>query len=324
NNKVLPNIGEIHTGELYKKNLFHYKYAITAALLMFIFISSAYAHSYYTPITTIVISINPSVSLEANRWDKIINSKALNSDGSQILNNIKIKNKSIDDGLELIVKEAKIENFINDKYITDKKVINVNIESKEDRTIDVSNFKKVIDSNNLIFKISGPSNNNNKIKIIANNKKLNTNDLTPNNNNNNNNKRETPNKKSNNNSKSIKKPSVDINTNIIENKSSKSKNEIKKNTEPTNRKQNKTNKDIPLENNNSNNDKNSSTIKSSSTIENFDIPVKIENDLHDSENKNTENIEIPNGNGESKNHTDNNEMKKTDNALDEFVEDDDD
>ncbi|MGH4120483.1 anti-sigma-I factor RsgI family protein [Clostridium sp.] len=181
NNKVLPKIGEIHTGQICRKSLSLYKYAITAASLMFIFISSTLAYAYYTPVTSIVVSINPSVSLEANRWDKIISSKALNSDGSQILNNIKIKNKSIDDGLELLLKEAKIENFINDKYITDKKVINVNIKSKEGRTIDVSNFKKVIDNNNLNFKISASSNNSsNKIEIIANNKKINTNDLVPN------------------------------------------------------------------------------------------------------------------------------------------------
>ncbi|MEK6266441.1 MAG: anti-sigma factor domain-containing protein [Clostridium sp.] len=265
-NKILPKIGEIHTGQLCRKTLSLYRYVITAASLMFIFISSIGAHAYYKPITTIVLSINPSVSLEANRWDKLISSKALNSDGSQILNNIKIKNKSIDDGLELLLKEAKIENFINDKYITDKKVINVNIKSKEGRTIDVSNFKKVIDNNNLNFKISASSNNNDndKIEIIANNNKINTNDLIPNN------KKEIPNKKSNNNSKSIKKPSVDINTNIIKNKPSKSKKEskekIKKSTEPSiNNKQNKTNKDIPLKNYNSNNNKNSSTIKNKST-----------------------------------------------------------
>ena len=48
---------------------------------MFIFISSAFAYAYYTPVTTVVLSINPSISIEANRWNKIISSKALNSDG---------------------------------------------------------------------------------------------------------------------------------------------------------------------------------------------------------------------------------------------------
>lgn len=285
-NKILPKIGEVHTGQLCRKNLSLYRYLITAASLMFIFISSIGAHAYYTPITTIVLSINPSVFLEANRWDKIISSKSLNLDGSQILNNIKIKNKSIDDGLELLLKEAKTENFINDKYITDKKVINVNIKSKEGRTIDVSNFKKVIDSNNLNFKISASSNNNKKIDIIANNEKVNINDLIPNSD-----KKEHPNKKPKNKSNSIEKPSIDINTNIMEDKSLKNKKEINKSTKPTTNKKNKTNKDSKSDINNSNNDNDKNT------------PT----------------------NNESKDHTDNNErLKKAKITFDKFVENSDD
>lgn len=246
-NKLAPKIGEVHTGQLCRKNSFLYKYAITAASLIFILISSTLAHAYYTTVTTIVFDINPSVSLEANRWDKIISFKALNSAGSLILNNIKIKNKSIDNGLELLLKEAKIKNFINDKYVTDKKIINIHIKGNEGRTIDVSNFKKAIDSNNLNFKINASSNNNKKIKIIANNKKVNTAELIPSNN-----KKKTNNKKSNNKSNSIEKPSVDIKTNIIENKSFENKKEIKKNINSTINKKIKMHEDVKLEDKNTN------------------------------------------------------------------------
>jgi hypothetical protein len=139
-NKVLPNIGEIYSGELSKKTLPFYKYAITAASIMFVLVSSTFAYAYYTPVTTIVLSINPSVSLEANRWNKIINSKALNSDGLLLLDNIKLKNKSIDDGLELLIQEAKTEQFITDKYVSEKKVISVDIKSNTDSSIDISNL----------------------------------------------------------------------------------------------------------------------------------------------------------------------------------------
>ena len=218
---VLPNIGEVHTGELYKKTLFNYKYFITAASLMFILISSASAYAYYTPVTTIVLNINPSVSLIANRWNKIINSKALDSDGALILKNIKIKNKSIDAGLELLVNEAKIEKFINDKYVTDKKIINVDIISNRNNSIDISNFKNIIDSNKLYIKINTSSGNNKNIDITVNNKKIDTSNL----NNPNSYKRESINKDSNPKINPLKKPSVNTTTNKVENKSS----EIKKN-----------------------------------------------------------------------------------------------
>ena len=271
--KILPKVGEIYTGELYKKNLSLYKYAITAASLMFMLLSSVSAYSYYTPVTTIVVSINPSVSLEANKWNKIISSKALNSDGSLILNNIKLKNKSIDDGLELLVKEAKTENFINDKYVTDKKIISVDIKSNKDGSIDISNFKNIIDSNKLNIKINASSVNNKNIDITVNNKKINTSDLNPNNE-----KKETTNKNS-----TIKKnnplenPSVNSNTNKSEDKSSKIKEEMKKSNKSTYSEDNKTNKDDKSENNNNNN---------SSTNKKEDILNKIKKNKQDEKNKN--------------------------------------
>jgi len=179
--KVLPNIGEIYTGELYKNNFSFYKYAISVASLMFIFVSSAYAHSYYTPVSTIVLSTNPSVSITANKWNKIISSKPLNSDGALVLNKINLKNKSIDTGLELIVKEAKIEKFIDNKYVNDKKPISVDIKSNENISIDISNFKNIIDTSKLNIKINVSSVKNKSIDITINNKKINIYDLNDNN-----------------------------------------------------------------------------------------------------------------------------------------------
>lgn len=306
-NKVLPNIGEIHTGQLCRKNLSLYKYAITAASIMFLFISSTLAHAYYTTVTTIVLSINPSVSLEANRWNKIISSKALDSNGSLILNNIKIKNKSIDEGLELLLREAKIENFINDEYVNDKKIISVHIKSNKDRTIDVSNFKKNLDSNNLKIKINVSSDKNNKIDIIANNKKINTTNSIPKSN-----RKKTTDNKSN----PLGKPSVD--TNIIEDKSSEIKKEFKKITNPTMNKENKINKD-------GKSNKHSTNDETSSTIKYFDVLNKIEENPQNEENKTTKDMEITNNDEDDKQfekHSDSNEnIKKNDNVFDKFVED---
>lgn len=247
--KVLPKIGAIHRGELYKKNLFNYKYAVTAASLMFVLISSSFAHAYYSPVTTIVLS-NPSVSLKANKWNKIISFKPLNSDGSLILSNIKLKNKSIDSGLELLVKEAKAENLISSEYINDKKIISVDINGNKDNSIDISNFKNIVDSNNLNIKINTSSNNNKKIDITVNNKKIDTSTL-----NGNSNKRDTINKNEDGEKNLLKKPSVDTNTNKIEDKSS----EIKKNDKTIKSNDNKINKNDKSENKNPNSS--SSSIK---------------------------------------------------------------
>ncbi|MBU3184679.1 anti-sigma-I factor RsgI family protein [Clostridium estertheticum] len=260
--KELPNIGGIYTGKLYNKNLFIYKYVISVATLMFMIVSSAYAHSYYTPVSTIILRINPSISIDANKWNKIISSKPLNSDGAQILNNIKLKNKSIDVGLGLLVKEAKTENFINEKYVSDKKVVNLDIKSTKPISIDISNFEDTIGSNNLNVKINLSPSNTKNIDIIINNKKINTSTL---------NKRKITNNQS--------------NINISENKPSKIKDTLKDNTKPTIKKYNKINNDIKIENKNS--------ISNSSSITKHENSNKIRNNAHTSKNKNIKNADLP-------------------------------
>jgi len=266
--KILPKIGEIHTAKLCKRNSSFYKYAITAASL--IFISCVSAYSYYTSVTTIVLSINPSFSIKANRWNKIISSKALDSDGNLVLSNIKLANKSIDDGLQLLVKESKTKNYINNKYVKDKKVITVNIKSNIDNSIDISNFKNIIDSNKLNIKLIVSSDNNKDIDITANNKTINTFDFNPNST-----KYDHNNKKSNKRSHPLKKPSLD--TNSMEDKSSNSKHESKKDTNPTTNEEDKLNNDGESENKNPNNTSN-----------------VIKNKLQSEENKSYENVETPN------------------------------
>lgn len=254
--KTSPKVGEIHTGELCSNHLSLYKYAITAASLMFMFISSAYAYAYYTPITTVVLNINPSISIKANRWNKIISSKALDSNGALILNNIKLKNKSIDDALELLIKEAKTEDFINDKYINDKKIINVDIKSNMDNIIDISNFKNIIDINNLSIIINASSSNNKKIDITVNHKKIDTSTINPN----------IHKSKANDENSDIKKnlyknPSLD--NKIIQDKSPKIKKDSKSTELPVKNKDIKINNDGKSESKNPKNNSytNSSTFK---------------------------------------------------------------
>ena len=246
---VLPKIGEIYTGELCKKYVFPYKYTITAALLMLVLISSVSAYAYYTPVTTIVLNINPSISLKANTWNKIISSRALNSDGNLILKNIKLKNKSIDTGLELIFKEAKIENFINDKYVTDKKIISVDIKSNKKNSIDISNFKKMIVSNNLKYIINASSSNNKKINITVDNKKNETSSLN------------SKNKNTNIKIHSPKKPLVDMNINKIQNKSSIIKVELRNNDKSSKSEDNKFNKYDKFKSEKMNNERDNSSIR---------------------------------------------------------------
>lgn len=152
-----PSLGEIYTGEAVKETPF-FKYAATAASLAFILFFGGAAKAYYTPVSTVDISINPSVQLQLNRWDKIIKTTALNEDGKKVLEGLNIKNKALNEGLDLIVEEAKKDNFINKNYIESGKTIQVSISSKkEGKAFNLSEFEEYTKKNNLNVNISVPA-----------------------------------------------------------------------------------------------------------------------------------------------------------------------
>jgi len=149
----IPKIGEEYTGKLKKENSL-IKVLITAACLLFMALSGGGVYDYYTPTSSVVININPSIKLETNRWIKIIKCSALNKDGETILKEISIKNKSLNEGLNLIVEQSKKDNFINEKYIKDSRVISIKLSGKNNKILDLSKFQEYIIKNNLNLEIN--------------------------------------------------------------------------------------------------------------------------------------------------------------------------
>lgn len=158
-NKNSPKIGEIYTGEVVQDTPF-YKYALTAATLAFLVLFGSTAYAYYTPVASVVVNINPSIKLDLNKWNKIIKSTALNDDGKKVLSELKVKNKSLDDGLNSIVDQAKKDNFINVEYIESGKTITIDINSsKQIKDFNLSKFENNIKSGNINLKITTSENN---------------------------------------------------------------------------------------------------------------------------------------------------------------------
>jgi hypothetical protein len=169
-----PNIGEVYSGKLAKTIPF-YKYTAVAASMLFVLLSGGISYAYYTPTASIEVNINPSIELKVNRWDKILKSVPLNSDGEKVLSTLNIKNKTLNDGLDLIIEEAKKDNFINESYIESGKVITVSVkDNKLDKKLDLSKFEAYAKKNNLNIKINSieeeKKNNDASQKSVPNNK----------------------------------------------------------------------------------------------------------------------------------------------------------
>ncbi|HIG0357153.1 MULTISPECIES: anti-sigma factor domain-containing protein [Clostridium] len=272
NSTVSPNLGEIYESEEIKLKSSTYKnikkFSLMAASLLIIFICSIFIKTYNAPVSSVTIKINPSIKLQANRWNKIINVTPLNKDGTNLLKNLNLKNKGLEKGINLILEEAKKENYINNDYKNSSKAISIDF-TGDTSSLNLSNIENNLKNLKVKYNIETPQGiktNYNKDNI-----KANDNNKTKHNNNNN----RTPV----NADKTIKDNDKNNNS-INKTKSKKVDSEVKKYNE--NKKDSTSSKENNIENNGNQN--NNTTEKSNSS--NTKIPNSIKNNSSNKPHKN--------------------------------------
>lgn len=147
----VPSIGSTYTGQTSSK-LPLSKYTAIAACLILFFSFGGAAYAYYTPVASLVLKINPSIELKINRWNKIIETLPLNDNGKTILDSVNVKNKSVNEGLNIILDEADRENFIKAEPENDKK-INLDINSDKNLDLNINEFQNKIKDKNLQLEV---------------------------------------------------------------------------------------------------------------------------------------------------------------------------
>lgn len=125
---TVPAIGSAYTSSQVNKIPF-YKYAAVAASLVVFISTGGIAYAYYTPTTS--VTLDTSLELKLNRWNKIIKTSPLNKTGEKLLNSLNVKNKNINDGLNLLI----------EKYENKQGKISLDITSEKNKDLDLSNFK---------------------------------------------------------------------------------------------------------------------------------------------------------------------------------------
>ncbi len=188
NSTVSPNLGEIYESEEIKLKSSAYKnikkFSLMAASLLIIFICSIFIKTYNAPVSSVTIKINPSIKLQANRWNKIINVTPLNKDGTNLLKNLNLKNKGLEKGINLILEEAKKENYINNDYKNSSKAISIDF-TGDTSSLNLSNIENNLKNLKVKYNIETPQGiktnyNKDNIKSNDNNKtKHNNNNRTP-------------------------------------------------------------------------------------------------------------------------------------------------
>lgn len=148
----LPMIGSEYCGQIIKPSFIRnniFKYASVACLMLFTLLGGGGAYAYYKPVSTVTISINPSIELKSNTWGKVISATPINEDGKKILQEISLKNKTVDNALLLILDQSKKDKFIKDNYVNNN-TIQVSIKGKE---LSLSSFERKLSEDTLAVKI---------------------------------------------------------------------------------------------------------------------------------------------------------------------------
>ena len=84
--------------------------------VMVLFVVAIFSGLYYSPKSYISIDINPSIEIELNVFNKVINVNASNEDGKTIVENVDLKYLGYVDALEKL-DNSQIFNEYSDKYI---------------------------------------------------------------------------------------------------------------------------------------------------------------------------------------------------------------
>jgi hypothetical protein len=98
--------------KMQKKGIMKTVILIAAVLVVLLSIGS---WAYASPYTFVSLDVNPSIEFTLNRFNRVINVKAINDDGSEILVSLKndIMNNSIDDAVAETVEKIKENGYFD-------------------------------------------------------------------------------------------------------------------------------------------------------------------------------------------------------------------
>lgn len=152
----MPEIGDIYSAPIVTSRSKSTKLILLIISFSIIFVLGKNIYDYFTPSSSVIINISPTIQIKLNKWNKIINIKSQNSSGRKLISSVKLKNKSINRGLQLIFDKAKETNIINKKYMDRGKSITIFVSTKNDSISypDLSPFKEYTKDRNILCNIN--------------------------------------------------------------------------------------------------------------------------------------------------------------------------
>lgn len=117
--------------ESHKKITLYSRYAISFCLVFLI--CTAGCSLFFIPVTYISVDINPSIELELNRFDRIIEIIPYNQDGAELVKNISLKYKKYDEAILTFLESSEVE-----PYLSEDAQISISVASEyEDKNTEI-------------------------------------------------------------------------------------------------------------------------------------------------------------------------------------------
>jgi hypothetical protein len=88
--------------------------AVAASIAIVMLLGSVTAWAYYTPYTYVSLDVNPSIEYSVNRFDRVLSVQAVNNDGADILSDLDLNNKTIDEAIRDTVEQIQSDGYFKD------------------------------------------------------------------------------------------------------------------------------------------------------------------------------------------------------------------
>ena len=100
-----------------RKTFYMRKYAVAMACCLLLFLGAGGCYSYFTPVSAISIDINPSIELNINRFDRVINMKGYNKDGEKLADKINVRFLKYSDAIEKILSSEELKPYLLPEHL---------------------------------------------------------------------------------------------------------------------------------------------------------------------------------------------------------------
>ena len=113
---------------LYKRKLI---YAVSLSMVLLLCLAGGY-NLYFTPTAVISMDINPSIELDINRFDKVIDIIGYNEDGAQLAKSLDVLYLNYDQAIDAVIQSEQVANCLAQDEFLSIAVVQIDEEQGED------------------------------------------------------------------------------------------------------------------------------------------------------------------------------------------------